>query len=58
MSTRIFEVEMEHLRYGINYSRERVVARTAAEAIRKAEAQADSKQLRAIGVNLIAESDA
>lgn len=57
MTTRIFRVEMEHLRYGTNWSRTTVAARTAAEAIRKAERLEGTTQVRAVGVVLLAETD-
>lgn len=57
MTTRIFQVEMEHLRYGTNWSRNTILARTAAEAIRKAERLEGTKQIRAVGVTLLAETD-
>lgn len=57
MRTRIFDVELEHRRWGTNWVRRRVKARTAAEAIRKAERTQDDKQTRAVAVSLVAETD-
>lgn len=52
---RIFEVELEHLTYGANWARKRVEARTAREAIKKAEA--GEPRVRALEVRLKAETD-
>jgi hypothetical protein len=56
MATRIFSVELEHTEWGTNWSRTRVQARTAAEAIRKAE-RGEPRTVRAVGVELVAETD-
>jgi len=55
MSTRIFEVHLDHVRYGRNWSKINVTARTAREAINKAERL--EKEVRAMDVKLIAEAD-
>ena len=54
--TRIFRVELEHLTYGRNWTSRDVAARTAAEAIRKAE-RGEGTRVRATDVSLIAEMD-
>jgi hypothetical protein len=53
---RIFRVQMEHTKYGVNWSSKDVSARTAAEAIRKAQRD-EPKAVRASHVNLIAEAE-
>lgn len=55
--TRIFEVELEHTRLGINWDKKRVEARTAVEAIKKAEV-GEASHIRAVGVILVAETNA
>lgn len=60
--TRIFEVETEiyfrcERHWTPNWSRRRVAARTAAEAIRRVERQENSRNIRAVGVKLVAETE-
>lgn len=58
MKTRIFRVKMEHLKYGINWSEHQLASRTAAEAIRRAEAAEPFPTVtRAYEVHLVAEAE-
>lgn len=53
---RIYEVTIEHVRYGRNWSTEKIAANTFKEAVRKAE-----KELRSVerieSVEIIADTD-
>lgn len=59
--TRIFRVQMEHKRYGTNWSSRDVAADTAVKALEKAERDehrtGGKRSIRAIAVNLLAETD-
>jgi len=53
---RIYRVLMEHTTHGRNWSSKDVAARTASEAIRKAQKD-EPRSVRASDVNLIAEAE-
>jgi hypothetical protein len=55
---RIYKVNTEHVKFGRNFSKVNVAARTCEEAIRKAKSHFYSKQERVESVELVAEADA
>lgn len=54
---RIYQVVIEHVRWGRNFTSTRIAARTCAEAIRKAKSEFQSRNERVESVQILAESD-